>query len=60
MAAFDPHPEKTRPVEFGRNPAKNPKSQGKKPATFDFLRLTHIWRTQPRGDVHRACEDDRH
>jgi len=36
------HPEKTRLVEFGRNAAKNAKRQGKKPATFDFLGLTHI------------------
>jgi RNA-directed DNA polymerase len=36
------HPEKTRLVEFGRNAAKNAKKQGKKPAPFDFLGLTHI------------------
>jgi len=36
------HPEKTRLVEFGRNAVKSAKQQGKKPATFDFLGLTHL------------------
>ena len=36
------HPEKTRLVEFGRNARRNARRQGKKPATFDFLGLTHI------------------
>jgi group II intron reverse transcriptase/maturase len=36
------HPEKTRLVEFGRYAGRNARRQGKKPATFDFLGLTHI------------------
>jgi group II intron reverse transcriptase/maturase len=36
------HPEKTRLIEFGRYAARNAKKQGKRPATFDFLGLTHL------------------
>jgi RNA-directed DNA polymerase len=36
------HPEKTRLIEFGRYAARNAERQGKKPATFGFLGLTHI------------------
>jgi RNA-directed DNA polymerase len=43
------HPEKTRLLEFGRNAAKNAKQQGKKPATFDFLGLTHICARSRKG-----------
>jgi len=43
------HPEKTRLVEFGRYAAGNAKRQGKKPATFDFLGLTHIHARSRKG-----------
>lgn len=36
------HPEKTRLLEFGRCAMGKAKRQGRKPATFDFLGLTHI------------------
>jgi RNA-directed DNA polymerase len=36
------HPEKTRLIEFGRNAARNARTQGKKPETFNFLGFTHI------------------
>lgn len=36
------HPEKTRLIEFGRHAAKNAGTQGKKPATFNFLGFVHI------------------
>src|SRR5215475_4366886 len=36
------HPEKTRLVECRRNARRSARRQGKKPATFDFLGLTHI------------------
>jgi RNA-directed DNA polymerase len=43
------HPEKTRLVEFGREAEEHAKRQGKKPATFDFLGLTHICARSRRG-----------
>ena len=43
------HPEKTRLIEFGRYAARNAKRQGKKPATFDFLGLTHICARSQKG-----------
>jgi RNA-directed DNA polymerase len=43
------HPEKTRLVEFGRYAEEHAKRQGKKPATFDFLGLTHICARTRRG-----------
>jgi RNA-directed DNA polymerase len=43
------HPEKTRLVEFGREAEEHAKRQGKKPATFDFLGLTHICALSRRG-----------
>jgi group II intron reverse transcriptase/maturase len=43
------HPEKTRLVEFGRNAKRNARRQGKKPATFDFLGLTHICARSRKG-----------
>ena len=43
------HPEKTRLVEFGRNARRNARRQGKKPATFDFLGLTHIGARSRKG-----------
>ena len=43
------HPEKTRLVEFGRNARRNARRQGKKPATFDFLGLTHICARSRKG-----------
>jgi hypothetical protein len=37
------HPEKTRPIEFGRYAAENRKKRGEgKPETFDFLGFMHI------------------
>jgi RNA-directed DNA polymerase len=45
MAKFglELHPEKTRVVRFGRYARKDSeRSEGKKPATFDFLGFTHI------------------
>ena len=36
------HPEKTRLIEFGRYAAKNARTRGKKPATFNFLGFVHI------------------
>ena len=44
------HPEKTRLIEFGRYAADNARRRGeKKPATFDFLGLTHICARSRRG-----------
>jgi group II intron reverse transcriptase/maturase len=43
------HPEKTRLVEFGRYARRNARRQGKKPATFDFLGLTHICARSRKG-----------
>jgi RNA-directed DNA polymerase len=43
------HPEKTRLVEFGREAEEHAKRKGKKPATFDFLGLTHICAPSRRG-----------
>ncbi len=44
------HPEKTRPLEFGRYAEERAKRQGKKkPGTFDFLGLTHICARSRRG-----------
>jgi RNA-directed DNA polymerase len=43
------HPEKTRLVEFGRYAGRNARRQGKKPATFDFLGLTHICARSRKG-----------
>jgi group II intron reverse transcriptase/maturase len=43
------HPEKTRLVEFGRDARRNARRQGKKPATFDFLGLTHICARSRKG-----------
>ncbi len=45
MAKFglEPHPEKTRLIEFGRFAAANRSKRGEgKPETFDFLGFTHI------------------
>jgi RNA-directed DNA polymerase len=37
------HPDKTRPIEFGRHAARNRAARGDgKPETFDFLGFTHI------------------
>ena len=44
------HPEKTRLIEFGRFAQQNAQRRGeKKPATFDFLGLTHICARSRRG-----------
>jgi hypothetical protein len=43
------HPEKTRLIEFGRYAAGNAKRQGRRPATFDFLGLTHICARSRKG-----------
>ena len=44
------HPDKTRLMEFGRQAAANARCRGdKKPATFDFLGLTHICARSRRG-----------
>src|ERR1700736_4506616 len=43
------HPEKTRLLEFGREAVEHAKRQGKKPGTFDFLGLTHLWVRSRRG-----------
>jgi RNA-directed DNA polymerase len=43
------HPEKTRLLEFGRSAMRQAKQQGRKPATFDFLGLTHICATSRKG-----------
>jgi group II intron reverse transcriptase/maturase len=43
------HPEKTRLVEFGRKARRNARRQGKRPATFDFLGLTHICARSRKG-----------
>jgi RNA-directed DNA polymerase len=43
------HPEKTRLMEFGRYAEENAKRQGKKPATFDFLGLTHVCARSRKG-----------
>ena len=44
------HPEKTRLIEFGRFAQKNSERRGEaKPATFNFLGLTHICARSRRG-----------
>jgi hypothetical protein len=44
------HPDKTRLIEFGRDAAAHARRRGeKKPATFDFLGLTHICARSRRG-----------
>ena len=44
------HPEKTRLIEFGRSAQKNSERRGEaKPATFNFLGLTHICAKSRRG-----------
>jgi len=44
------HPEKTRLIEFGRFAEQNAKRQkGRKPATFDFLGLSHICARSRKG-----------
>lgn len=44
------HPEKTRLMEFGRFAAANARRRGEgKPATFDFLGLTHVCARSRRG-----------
>jgi len=43
------HPEKTRLIEFGRYAARNAKTQGKKPQTFDFLGFKHICARSRKG-----------
>jgi len=44
------HPDKTRLIEFGRFAQQNAVRRGeKKPATFDFLGLTHICARSRRG-----------
>lgn len=55
------HPEKTRLIEFGRFARENAKQRGKKPATFDFLGLTHICACSRRGKftVHVKTIDKR-
>jgi retron-type reverse transcriptase len=50
---------RTRLIEFGRYAARNPKEQGKRPETFDFLGFKHILRSQPKGQVRGARKDDR-
>jgi hypothetical protein len=41
--ALELHPEKTRPIEFGRRAALDRAARGEgKPETFDFLGFTHI------------------
>ena len=52
MAEFDlePHPGKTRPIEFGRHAASGRADCGDgKPETFDFLGFTHICSRNRRG-----------
>jgi RNA-directed DNA polymerase len=40
---LEPHPEKTRRIEFGRFAERNREQRGEgKPETFDFLGFTHI------------------
>jgi hypothetical protein len=55
------HPEKTRLIEFGRFARENAKQRGKKPATFDFLGLTHICARSRKGKftVHVKTIDKR-
>jgi hypothetical protein len=43
------HSEKTRLIEFGRYAARNARQQGTKPATFDFLGLTHLCARSRKG-----------
>jgi group II intron reverse transcriptase/maturase len=44
------HPEKTRLIAFGRQAlAESEKPGGQKPATFDFLGLTHICKRSRKG-----------
>jgi RNA-directed DNA polymerase len=43
------HPEKTRLIEFGRFARENAKRRGEKPATFDFLGVTHICARSRKG-----------
>ena len=43
------HPEKTRLVEFGRHALAKAERTGTKPATFDFLGLTHMCARSQRG-----------
>jgi RNA-directed DNA polymerase len=43
------HPEKTRLVDFGRHALANAERTGMKPATFDFLGLTHKCARSRRG-----------
>ena len=44
------HPEKTRLIAFGRQAlAESEKPGGRKPATFDFLGLTHICKRSRKG-----------
>ena len=43
MFGLELHPDKTRRIEFGRFAEENRRRRGEgKPATFDFLGLTHI------------------
>jgi Reverse transcriptase (RNA-dependent DNA polymerase) len=52
------HPDKTRLMEFGRKAlAKAEKPGGAKPATFDFLGLTHICKRSRRSRAHSFHRD---
>jgi hypothetical protein len=56
------HPEKTRPIEFGRRAAENRRARGlDKPETFNFLGFTHIGGRSRRGDfqLRRKSRSDR-
>ena len=52
------HPEKTRLVEFGRYAEANAKRQGEETLHSGHPRLHARMRTQPKGKVHRAREND--
>ncbi len=43
------HPQKTRLIEFGRSALVRAEAAGHKPATFDFLGVTHILARSRRG-----------
>lgn len=49
--ALEPHPDKTRLIEFGRYAAQRREERGQgKPETFDFLGFTHCCHRTRRGD----------
>jgi RNA-directed DNA polymerase len=49
---LEPHPEKTRLIEFGRYAAERRKKRGKgKPETFKFMGFTHICGTSQKASL---------